>query len=63
MPFPFINQLVTSLHQIAEGRFSPKGAEPPALKPSRTAQSFVSPENATIVIDDPWAPDNYHYAG
>ncbi len=63
MPFPFINQLVTTLHQVAEEYLSPKSAALPALQPGHTPQSVVPPKKATIVIDDPWTPDNYHYAG
>ncbi len=62
MPFPFINQLVTSLHQIAEKHLSPKGAALPALQSNHTAQSVV-PKTATALIDDPRTPDNYQYAG
>jgi hypothetical protein len=63
MPFPFINQLVTSLHQIAEEHFSRNRTGLPAQKPVLTAQAFVSSQKATVVIEDPWTPDNYHYAG
>ena len=63
MPFPFINQLVTSLHQIADEYLSPKSPALPALQPERTAQSVAPPKKATTLMDDPWTPDNYHYAG